>query len=385
MSSKKSQKPHYSQTIAPPAAESSKSNKKSESKKPESKATKESSAASTAPYATRLVRDDIATTKTDARTMLANLKAESSSSSSRQNASRLNRDDRQDATRLNRDDQQDATRLNRDDRQDATRLNRDDIEKNEIDWKTVSMVPKMPSQYKDNRDKTMASRQVNIESLPPNELAEQEKWAQQRLPEIGPCPAGFDWTRVENGYRCSGGSHFITHELLAAGIPGYYGMWHIFAVQQFGAMRSGRLGGNGGQPSVISQFGGMFGGSIPQGCNMIPADGHWWMGPIYIQAPHGRRNFGMAPLRSLMNGRPPNPGPGAPSPTPQDFGVSSWKEAGISFPKGMECKPGKGYGQHPDLRQLNPYGVYGGLGGYGGPGGYSPFRGGYGSRRGRGV
>ena len=38
--------------------------------------------------------------------------------------------------------------------------------------------------------------------------------AQRRLREMGVCPVGFRWVRQADGYRCSGGVHFVTHDEL---------------------------------------------------------------------------------------------------------------------------------------------------------------------------
>lgn len=42
-----------------------------------------------------------------------------------------------------------------------------------------------------------------------------EARVQTRLQEIGQCVAGFQWIRQSGGYRCAGGSHFVTDEQLA--------------------------------------------------------------------------------------------------------------------------------------------------------------------------
>ena len=39
-------------------------------------------------------------------------------------------------------------------------------------------------------------------------LVEQRK--QQKLREMGVCPVGFRWIKSNNGYRCAGGSHFVS-------------------------------------------------------------------------------------------------------------------------------------------------------------------------------
>ena len=69
----------------------------------------------------------------------------------------------------------------------------------------------------------MAARQTQIESMAPRERAEQEQWAQAQLAQnAGTCVAGFSWSRIEGGYRCRGGAHMVTDELLAEGKGGYY-------------------------------------------------------------------------------------------------------------------------------------------------------------------
>jgi len=41
------------------------------------------------------------------------------------------------------------------------------------------------------------------------EAREQEK-IKEKLRQISPCPAGFAWTHMGNGWRCGGGSHFVS-------------------------------------------------------------------------------------------------------------------------------------------------------------------------------
>ena len=37
-----------------------------------------------------------------------------------------------------------------------------------------------------------------------------EEEALQRVRAMGLCPAGFDWIKIEGGYRCGGGTHFAS-------------------------------------------------------------------------------------------------------------------------------------------------------------------------------
>jgi hypothetical protein len=41
-----------------------------------------------------------------------------------------------------------------------------------------------------------------------------EEAVQQRIRELDVCPAGFQWAKEGNGYRCGGGGHFLTNELI---------------------------------------------------------------------------------------------------------------------------------------------------------------------------
>jgi hypothetical protein len=68
----------------------------------------------------------------------------------------------------------------------------------------------------------MASRQTQYESLPPEQRAKQESWAQSFLKRVGRCPQDFGWQRVEGiGYQCEGLNHLVTDELIAEGKGGF--------------------------------------------------------------------------------------------------------------------------------------------------------------------
>jgi len=82
--------------------------------------------------------------------------------------------------------------------------------------------PSIKTAFTSEHDIKMASRQTKIDSLPPAERKKQEEWAQKKIKEFAPCPAGFDWLRVPGGYNCTAGSHWMTDELLAEGKVGYY-------------------------------------------------------------------------------------------------------------------------------------------------------------------
>ena len=37
-----------------------------------------------------------------------------------------------------------------------------------------------------------------------------EKKAQEKIRHLGRCPMDYEWIREEGGWRCAGGSHFLT-------------------------------------------------------------------------------------------------------------------------------------------------------------------------------
>ncbi|KAE8454295.1 hypothetical protein EG329_005220 [Mollisiaceae sp. DMI_Dod_QoI] len=76
------------------------------------------------------------------------------------------------------------------------------------------------STLKSSRDQEMAKRQAQVESLPPKERKEQDKWVQEQMNQRGTCPANLDWIRVASGYICQGKGHGVTDEILAEGKGG---------------------------------------------------------------------------------------------------------------------------------------------------------------------
>ena len=77
--------------------------------------------------------------------------------------------------------------------------------------------------FSSDSDIQMASRQVLIETLPHHERQQQETWEQDQLNyNHDKCSAGYAWVRINGGYKCAGGFHLVTDELLAEGKGGYY-------------------------------------------------------------------------------------------------------------------------------------------------------------------
>ena len=53
-------------------------------------------------------------------------------------------------------------------------------------------------------------RRKDAELAAIEEQRAREKKVQRRLKELGPCPAGYMWIKQSVGYRCAGGSHFLS-------------------------------------------------------------------------------------------------------------------------------------------------------------------------------
>ena len=100
-------------------------------------------------------------------------------------------------------------------------------ESKKVDSK-IKSVANFKTAFTDNHDIEMAAKQTQIMELIGQELEEQEQWAFEKLKaHAGSCPMGFSWQRYTeeacgeqerlDGYRCMGGSHLVTHELIAEG------------------------------------------------------------------------------------------------------------------------------------------------------------------------
>ncbi|KAA8563753.1 hypothetical protein MFRU_024g00580 [Monilinia fructicola] len=86
----------------------------------------------------------------------------------------------------------------------------------------TSAPPDARSRFKTQHDVDMASKQVRYQEMNHEEKKKQDQWVSDFIKYAGPCPAGFSWERVREGYVCNGGNHFCTDEVLAEGKGGFY-------------------------------------------------------------------------------------------------------------------------------------------------------------------
>jgi hypothetical protein len=84
--------------------------------------------------------------------------------------------------------------------------------------------PSARSILRTENDKIMASRQGDYSNLKGRDRVEQEEWARAMILSFAPCPAGWGFRRVSDGYQCEGGHHLITHQQLSEGKGG---MWML--------------------------------------------------------------------------------------------------------------------------------------------------------------
>ncbi|ROW08400.1 hypothetical protein VMCG_03318 [Cytospora schulzeri] len=64
------------------------------------------------------------------------------------------------------------------------------------------------------RAKDAAREEIVKRLLAEEERRKQEEEARKKLAEMGACPAGFSWIKQGGGYRCAGGSHFMSEDEL---------------------------------------------------------------------------------------------------------------------------------------------------------------------------
>lgn len=82
--------------------------------------------------------------------------------------------------------------------------------------------PSVKSVSNNPEDERMASRQSMYTSLRGRDLDEQKKWVSKTLAMNEVCPASYGWVRMDEGYKCKGGHHLITDELIAENKGGIY-------------------------------------------------------------------------------------------------------------------------------------------------------------------
>lgn len=89
----------------------------------------------------------------------------------------------------------------------------------EMPWATFQNRRKLERQLEEARQRQAemerAAAALKKKKAEAAERVRKEREIQRKLNTMGLCPAGFQWIRQVNGYRCKGGSHFISHSQLS--------------------------------------------------------------------------------------------------------------------------------------------------------------------------
>lgn len=101
--------------------------------------------------------------------------------------------------------------------EDWERLDKDKDEASYRRWLQEKHVPALESQLKaaeKMKNETRIKKLQDQLTKAQEKVSEEEK-IQKTLQAMSPCVAGYTWIRQEGGYRCRGGSHFVSDEELS--------------------------------------------------------------------------------------------------------------------------------------------------------------------------
>jgi len=94
----------------------------------------------------------------------------------------------------------------------AMAMAKDNLEKQREIERQLEEARRREAEVRAARERAAAALRKKQQEEEANRRKEQE--IQQKLNHIGRCPVGFQWIRQGSGYRCGGGSHFVSHDQL---------------------------------------------------------------------------------------------------------------------------------------------------------------------------
>ena len=91
----------------------------------------------------------------------------------------------------------------------AMAMAKDNLEKQREIERQLEEARRCEAEVRAARERAAAALRKKQQEEEAKQRKEQE--IQQKLKHIGLCPVGFPWVREANGYRCTGGTHFVSH------------------------------------------------------------------------------------------------------------------------------------------------------------------------------